>query len=302
LRTKRIQVFLRGGLGNQLFQYAFGLHLSNEAEKELILRSDLLPLGEDQIAGVSRWPNQLETFSHSGGTFARTHQPPKKTNLFGKIMQAQRMLGDHASWLLESFGIYAAENRAFKIGKPFRKKICFINGYASTSEYALLGRDQLLNEVKSLRAPSSAFQNLEEEAILLNPVMVHVRLGDYVALSNIYGELRESYFAQAIDLLEAKGYPVWIFTQDATGLPEPLLKALRPQKIIDSSLIQAPIENLIMMSLGRALICSNSTLSWWAAFLHRHPHQIVAPFFPDKTSIFTGTMTLDGWRVLDVNL
>jgi len=211
------------------------------------------------------------------------------------------MLGNHASWLLESLGIYAAENDTFKIRKSSAGIIWMINGYALTSQYALQGRDQLLKELKSLRAPSSAFQNLKEEAYLLNPVMVHVRLGDYVSLAEIYGELRETYFAQALALLGEKPGPVWIFTQDNTELPEPILKTLNPQKIIDSKTVASPIENLILMSLGRALICSNSTLSWWAAFLHRESDRVVAPFYHGKTSIFEQPMTLDGWRVIDAN-
>ena len=63
-KSSEVSVFLRGGLGNQLFQYSAGLKISRMTGKKLILRTDLLPIQEDKIGGISRWPNQISEFSH----------------------------------------------------------------------------------------------------------------------------------------------------------------------------------------------------------------------------------------------
>jgi len=113
MSRNEIRVFLRGGLGNQLFQYAMGLHFSVTQGRNLVLREDLFPDVEDEIDGVSRWPNQIRNFEHFGLYCATSHQPAFDTNLFGKFMQVQRMFGDSAPRLFRGFGTYGAQTPSF---------------------------------------------------------------------------------------------------------------------------------------------------------------------------------------------
>jgi len=301
MSRNEIHIFLRGGLGNQLFQYALGLHVSVTQDKDLVIREDLLPESEDHIAGVSRWPNQISHFEHSGQNWCRSHQPPFDTNIFGKYMQAQRILGDASPSLLRGFGIYGAEASGL-MGDEFSPySLRVINGYASTKRFAQAQKESISVQVHALKNPSRAFETLDSEIKATSPIVVHLRLGDYLSLSDIYGNISIEYLRKGLSVLLGSQRPVWVFTQHSEEVGADLLEAIAPERIVDSQALSSPLENMLLMSHGGGLICSNSSLSWWAAFLSNSQQNVVVPRYPGRTNAFGPTMTLDGWKVLDVD-
>lgn len=296
---REVHVFLRGGLGNQLFQYASGLAISSAHEKRLILREDLLPANEDSIGGISRWPNQVSLFRHSAEIRYRNHQPPFSTNSFGKAMAIQRAIGDLTPLILGKFGIHAAERRRIPGDISEFAKTNIVNAYMSHLNLVLVVKDQLARETKQIINASNNFRELSREAILKKPVMVHVRLGDYVGLGSVFGELGEDYFANALQ--NASSAPRWLFTQKESELPDVVRDAIQPERIIDGDFLPSSLENLVLMSLGSSLIASNSTLSWWSAILSSPDSRIITPFFPGKTNNFAPDVSLPSWIAINVD-
>jgi hypothetical protein len=301
VKSNEIHVFLRGGLGNQLFQYALGLHVSNTQGKDLVIREDLLPDNEDQIAGVSRWPNQIRNFEHSGQHFSRAHQPAFDTNLFGKFMQAQRMFGDSAPRLLRRFGIHGAETSTLQDDELVLKGLRVINSYASSKHFALAQQQHLIAQIQNVRNPSTTFGLLDTEIRSSKPIVVHLRMGDYFSLTDTYGSISTKFIREGLTHLSSSDRPpTWIFTQEGDALTQDLLDTIGPERVIDSKTLKSPLENLLLMSHGGGLICSNSTLSWWAAFLGGKNQNVVAPVYAGKTNAFNHQMILESWKVLDV--
>ncbi len=298
-KTKKlssVKVFLRGGLGNQLFQYALGLHESLRNNRKLVIREDLLPIETDQIAGVSRWPNQIKNFRHSGKIEGSTNQPPFATNFFGKYMQAQRIIGDYGMNSLAKLGVLASEKANFNYEIDTLPGLRVINSYASSKIFALKHRPLLVEQISDLINPSDDYQQLADEILEAAPVVVHLRMGDYLPLSQIYGTLTSGYLERALSQINTKtNTPIWVFTQDKGDIEDFMIETLKPARIIDSEKLRNPIENLLLMSKGRGLICSNSTFSWWAAFLKKNEEPVVVPTFDGKTNIFSASMRLDKW-------
>jgi len=302
MSRNEIHVFLRGGLGNQLFQYTLGLHISITEGRDLVIREDLLPKSEDQISGVSRWPSQIRDFEHSGQSFARSRQPAFDTNLFGKFMQAQRMLGDSAPGLLRRLGIYGAETSKFQDDRLVPEGMRVVNGYASSKQFALAQKQNLIAQVHKVRNPSLEFGALDAEMRLVKPLVIHLRMGDYLSLADIYGSISTDFVQQGIDSLTGSNRPAtWIFTQNSGELGQELLHTINPERVIDSRSLKSPLENMLLMSHGAGLICSNSTLSWWAAFFCAEGKNVVVPMYTGKTNVFSDEMILEGWRVVDVD-
>lgn len=294
-----IEVFLRGGLGNQLFQYASGLAISRSYSKRLVLREDLLPAKEDSVGGISRWPNQINLFSHSAQIRYRKHQPPFSTNAFGKTMAIQRALGDLAPSMVGRFGFHSAERRSLPGDISVFAKTRAINAYMSHLNLVLAVKNQLAIEIRQIVNPSSNFRELAHEAILKKPVIVHVRLGDYVGLGSVFGELEDVFFAKA--LRHSTSAPRWLFTQKESDLSDAVLSVIQPERIIDGDLLHSSIENLVLMSLGSNLVASNSTLSWWAAILSSRETRVVAPYFQGKINNFSPSLTLPNWILINAN-
>jgi hypothetical protein len=278
------------------------LHVSITQDKKLVIREDLLPESEDEIGGVSRWPNQISHFQHSGQNFTRSHQPESDTNLFGKFMQAQRMLGDSVPGLLLRIGIYGAETSGLLGDEFLTRNLRTINGYAASRFFALAQRQVISDQVHAIKNPSRTFESLDSEIRAKGPIVVHLRMGDYLSLAEIYGNISAKFIQEGLASLSGTDHPpTWIFTQNEDDLGRDLLETINPERVIDSKVLNRPIENLMLMSHGGGLICSNSTLSWWAAFLTVNQQSVIVPRYGGKANAFAPDTTLDPWTVLNVD-
>lgn len=300
IRRDELHVFLRGGLGNQLFQYGTGLYIAAEHRKKLVIRPDLLPLKEDKIGGVSRWPNQISSFRHSGEIRATGNQPESATNAFGKYMQAMRFFGDMVPTLSRAFGHIAGESSSQIPLNPQRVRL--INSYSPFKSLMWKIREQLSNEVSQIEQPSLAFLRLQERMLEENPIVVHLRQGDYKNLESIYGSLTPKYLSQGIESIRGKSGPecVWLFTDSHISKGSPYLESSNPTLIVGQEL--SALETLVLMGRGAGLVASNSSFSWWAAFLMNPALPVVAPFI--STAITNNfdrqTERFGDWTLIDI--
>jgi hypothetical protein len=291
-----IRVFLRGGLGNQLFQYAAGIFLARKQGTRVLFRTDLLPVEADSIGLVSRWPNQLSEFKGEGLMKHRKHQPKGSTHLISKLLQVIRVLGDLTPNFFLAFGVLTGErNTAPYFTNP--RKLRIIDSYCSSVVPAVELGEELRSQIRDITVPSASFLELANEAMNQKPIVVHVRLGDYQNFQHLYGEPQYESIAKVVKFhTQAHKVPVWLFTDSPDRVPEQILAKLGADKVIGPGDLERPIENLVLMSMGSALICSNSTFSWWAAFLMGTRGNV---FFPKTAGlpqeIFSRDMVIEGW-------
>ena len=298
----KLQVFLRGGLGNQLFQYSTGLYLAESFEKELVLRTDLLPISKDEVGGISRWPEQMSGFRHSGTLRNKANQPENSTNLFSKSMQAMRMLGDLSPSLTKRFNWLTSETK-YRLPDGL-ERITLINSYSSFKDFALENRSKLREQLSSLVDPSAMFLSNLAELKERNPIIVHVRRGDYIRLESIYGNLNSQYYSDAVEILREQGstHRTWIFTDSPDELPKHLVQCLAAERVIGPKEIPSPLETLVLMSMGSAIVGANSTYSWWAGLISQDGNPLVAPRISSaRTNNFSNEdERVPGWKVLNV--
>ena len=302
--SKELHVFLRGGLGNQLFQYSTGLALSAAQDRELVLRGDLLPEVEDSIGGVSRWPNQISDFHYSGTIQTKSYQPLGRTNWLGKSMQLMRLFGDKLPSLVAKMGWLASENGSSS-DPSLQRPVRLINSYSSSKNLAFSNRDKLRQEIGDIRGPSQKFLELTSEMQMSDVVAVHLRQGDYLNLSHIYGSSSLNFLKVAIEELKQIGFEpnIWLFTDTPDSTPKDVLDFLKPKKIIGPEVLPRPIENMFLLSKAKALIAANSSFSWWAALLTSAGTPVIAPRILDaKVNNFSMDLEPDeNWRTLNVS-
>jgi hypothetical protein len=302
-RLKEIQVFLRGGLGNQLFQYSTGMAISEITGKRLILRSDLLPEHQDSIGGVFRWPNQIDTFNHSAEIRVQSYQPHEKTNLRGKIMQGMRALGDQAPWVCSAVGWVSSENSVPVLPRKL-SRVRLVNSYVAFKQRAWAQRTRLRNEIRNLKDPSPEFIQTSKAMTSIRPIVFHIRQGDYLGLEHIFGNLSKGYYHSALKALNiaSSSAPKWIFSDSPNQISRSLLQVLKPDHVIGPREISKPVENLVLMSLGRSLIAANSTFSWWAGLIADEESQVIVPNIRSaKVNNFSrGIEPANNWIFIDL--
>ena len=100
------------------------------------------------------------------------------------------------------------------------------------------------------------------------PIMMHIRLGDYMKNQETIGALSRTYYLRALDLVRHHypRSPLWVFSDDPGQAASYLSGNPRgPIRFIAQPTHSTAAEAMTLMSFGSSLITSNSTFSWWAA-------------------------------------
>ena len=109
---------------------------------------------------------------------------------------------------------------------------------------------------------------------------MHMRRGDYFKVQSEFGILSEDYYQKALSILRNDGKicPVWVFTDSPELVQQKFIDTLGSgSKVILPPIESTPAESLSLMQYGSANIISNSTFSWWPAFLSKSSAQTVCP-------------------------
>ncbi|WP_126246410.1 alpha-1,2-fucosyltransferase [Chitinophaga rhizosphaerae] len=255
-----ILVQLKGGLGNQMFQYAAG--------RTLALRYDV-PLYLDK---GSYEPRQAAMYGLDG---LKIHAAAASENmiphpgLLGKVFN-RLAPASMRSILREAHFHY---DPAFEAVKP----PVYLKGYWQSWKYFAPVADVIREDFAfnidfspEILAKAEALRNS-------NSVAMHFRRGDYTSTSAAvyHGICEPEYYERA-----AARYPgatFYIFTNDPAWVKDNLPAGI-PYEILSGSLSSSQYEDLFLMSQCRHQVIANSSYSWWAAWLNRFPgKRITAP-------------------------
>lgn len=127
-------------------------------------------------------------------------------------------------------------------------------------------------------------------------IAVHVRGGDFLR-GNTFNLCGQKYYNEALrQFAEIK--PLYIFTDDGIYAK----KLFNNYKIagIVSHNIDESIKDMYMMSQAKRLVISNSTFSFWSAFLNTNAEIIVCPRYATKNENgYTNACFKSDWKIID---
>lgn len=262
---------LHDGLGNQMFQYAAARSVS--LKRGLPLKLDLHHYESHALRHYGldhfRIEAALALSEEAPVRFLPEHRRPK-TSLAGRVLRKMfpadpvPVYNEKKWWKYDS-GIFSGTGAVY------------LNGYWQAEKY-FSDIDQVIRDDFRLRAGFSAegaarARSMERE----NTVSVHVRRKDFVKKGIA---LPVGYYARAIDYLRQRdpGFRFHFFSDDLSWVRAHLLPLVSPDQRGEDSGGGADYEEMILMSQCRHHIISNSTFSWWAAWLCRRPGKtIIAP-------------------------
>jgi len=274
---------IRGRLGNQLFQYAMARTLALEHGTEL--RLDLthflfeeyecrLPVFKTQfrIAGLSEiGPGVLG--SHLARAVGRSGANGLMSKLDLGLVQT-----------FEDDRTYVRERPKF-VGydEASAKKIAgstgdlYLDGFWQSEKWFQSRRDSILKELKLRTEPPTVMREWMELMSVKGSVALHVRRGDYAqsGISNIYGVCDAAYYKRAEEAILARVERprVFVFSDDLAWAKDNL-KLKSEFTLVESGPLEEYHE-LVLMSCCENNIISNSTFSWWGAYLNRNPGKVV---------------------------
>ncbi|WXT99922.1 MAG: O-antigen biosynthesis glycosyltransferase WbnK [Catillopecten margaritatus gill symbiont] len=286
-----ITVSIVGGLGNQMFQYAFAYSVSKKTKKSFDI-----DISDFEDCEHCR-PYQLNIFKIKD-KFTHYRVKRKKRNLLNGIIKKIKII---AYKLLNRGYFYQEGNCHFDANVFNIKNNTYFSGYWQSELYFRESRNDLLKQF-TLKDPLHIKSQQYKEGILLNnAVSLHIRRGDYVESEEtnaFHGICSLGYYQEAVEYVtqnisEACFY---IFSDDLIWAKDNL-DFIKNKVFVDLDGSVPDHEEMYLMSVCKHNIIANSSFSWWGAWLNQNNEKIViAPkqWFND-TSINTTDVTPDDW-------
>jgi hypothetical protein len=289
----KVEVILNGGLGNQLFQLAAALSMGKDTD--IVLNSAAGESRTREQQGMEIAGFKLPTRVENSKKFSASFFVKKLSNLLLRL--STYSVSTLKLQLLHRKVLGAIEIVIGRIAYPQAKCVVpYGLGYSKLASQNLNSAVQIgyfqsykwasnlsvLSELMRLepKNPSLAFMKFQKLAIDEKPLIVHIRLGDYLKEKR-FGVPSKEYFANALNALwnEDKHGKIWLFSDRPTEAMEMFPHEFSSYVRLVEGAEMTSAENLQLMRYGHGYVISNSTFSWWGAFLtFNKDAKVVAPF------------------------
>ena len=266
-----VVVKLSGGLGNQMFQYAFGFILQQRFKikvkydfsfflnKKSIHNNIMI----DRVFKIGiEVANKKELNSLIG------------INRFRILRKIKKILN-----LNNSQYIYEDDQKDPIILND-KLNNCYFDGYWQNWEYLKDYKKEINKMFVFAPIISKNFNEIEKLILNKKSAIIHFRRGDYTDKKNkeIFCQLGKEYYQKAIQLMREKNKEIifYIFS-DNIELAKDFFAFEKNAVFININKGKYSYRDMYLMSLSKNIIISNSTFSWWAAWLGKNKNTIVAP-------------------------
>lgn len=292
-----IVVRLKGGLGNQMFQYALGRILSIKNNTELAFNIEAYEDKSPRMfkSNFAIRDYDLEVFNIKG-RIAKKSEIPLLYRMYGKgklmvlIDAVRRRVFKHRAQELytQRFNPYM-----LSLGKN-----SYIDGFFQSPKY-FIGYEDIIRQDFTLRnQPDTLIQEMYQDIVNHESLCIHVRRGDFVG-NRAHDVLQSDYYTNALSILEKqiKIEKIYIFSDDIQWCKDNM-NFNYPTCFVTEEYCGARGEgHMYLMSAGKNFIIPNSTFSWWGVWLSTYKDKlVVAPKIWSKDpNIDMGDLILEDW-------
>lgn len=260
-----IIVRLRGGLGNQLFQFAAGYALARHHGVEL--KSDLYtyrkhPLRKYELHHFNvslPEASREEVHQFTGSNFLDRYLNKKSNYFYSPKVFAQ----PHYHFYDDFFALPAP---------------LYLSGYWQSEKYFL----NVEESIRKMYRPAAPLDSRNEELIntvrSCESVAVHIRRSDYKN-GSFFQPMGLDYYRKALDEIKNKvGNPRYFIFSDDIAWTRQQFSELSDATFVDYNKGDDSFKDLLVMSSCKNQIIANSTFSWWAAWLNDNKQKtVIAP-------------------------
>ena len=280
-----IITYLSGGIGNQMFEYAFGRYLSYENNVSLKLDPYMLIDRSSNIKRYIKYPPRdycLDVF-----------------NIEATIASFKEIPFFYRHWFKGDLMVFLEQVRRKLLRNP-GKETCFnfdeskmslgpniyLEGLWQSQKYFSKIEDIIRKDFTFKEKFSDNINLLKEEIFSCDSLCIHVRRGDYVGNKH-HEVVNEEYYKNAIKKIEqfSKIDKIYVFSDDTVWCRDNLKFGYPTTFVSDEYTGKKSEGHLYLMSQCKNFIIPNSTFSWWGAWLSKNENKIVIvpkSWFADK--------------------
>lgn len=245
-------VIVTGGLGNQMFQYAYLLSLRSN--------------GINAIMDISYYD------------FFKMHNGYELEKVFGIKENYINAQGVHMYWLrtlnkIRPSILYTFDNSSYDASAITSPKQ-FIFGYWQDERY-FKGIEELVRTVFTFKDIDEVNMEYSLEMQESHSVSMHIRRGDYAQFGmHIVGE---DYYKKSIEKINSLvEHPFYYIFSDDMNVAEQIAKSMGiTYKLMSHNRGCNSYKDMFLMSQCKHNIIANSSFSWWGAWLNNNYSKIV---------------------------
>ncbi len=269
---KVIIINLEGGLGNQMFQFAFANLLAQKNNASVRIDCSFFNLKEKKLGFTPR-NFELNVFGNSYDEIT-----PTELSSFFKLSfvnKVKKKLG------LNYPKIYHEKSFEFNQEVLNIKLPVYLNGYFQSYKY-FEGYEEFIKELFSFPKTKIDFgtQTLFNDLKSKKTISVHIRRGDYVndkQTQQSHGNCSIQYYLDAFSYFEKimDDFTLVFFSDDTDWVKTNFENLPYPKLFINDNQNNDSWKDMYLMTACSHHIIANSSFSWWGAWLNSNPDKIV---------------------------
>lgn len=251
-------VKFQGGLGNQMFQYAFYIFLKRYCSD---VKADL----SVYTCGIDKRDFELEK------VFGILPQIATKEDIISIVGREDSKINRIIHrWKTHQRRITEKNFKLHQI-KPGSKY--WFDGYWQGEKWFSEVERQIREEF--VFKEDSSRKNIVDKIQECESVSIHVRFGDYLQNQDLYGKIcTKDYYEKAIQFIKKNvDMPVFFVFSDELDKAQELLGQSEDMIYVEKEDNNAM--DMRLMSMCKHNIIANSSFSWWSAWLNSNKEKIV---------------------------
>lgn len=301
-----IVVKIKGGLGNQMFEYAMARKFQLDyGIKKVAFETSVIGADQQRRLELSQFaffePSMIPA---APGRIVRMQEwfRKKMVSYFiaGRPEETAERRENYLSAFFALLGIVQRDHS--RVRESFWLKLhrnIYINGWFQEAALFEPDREVLLRDF-AYTAPGLADTEICRRIRTENSVCVHVRRGDYIN-HPVFDVCGAAYYCRAMERITqmVKNPVFFIFSDDIERVEREINF---PYPVVYVRDRHEACDELFLMRQCRHFILSNSTFSWWAQFLGEAVDKVVvAPAKWHRTDGTNRDIYMNEWILVDVD-
>lgn len=278
-RAAAVHVRIRGGLGNQMFQYAAARALALRHDCRVAFDLSFFDRPRNRRFELDRFPIQ-----------AQWKAPSLRRLPTGRLLRSLRCSVRGSVPYREPSEAY---DPAFQTLEP----PVDLTGYFFSDKYFEHESETIRRELQPPAATDAASRDIQAQMSCEESTSLHIRRGDYVSAkkpSERFWVCTLDYYRRAMERVGGDG-PVFVFSDDIPWAKENL-RAERRLVFVEADPAQDGLRDLWLMTHARHHIIANSSFSWWGAWLAGgHGVKVAPDMWYRDPAINTRDIVPDAW-------
>lgn len=265
-----IEIRIKGGLGNQLFQYAVGYAMTKRLHTDLVQDISFFP--RQTLRGY-----KLKSLKTDFTKTENVSSSMKAELVKNKYLNKYLRIRDHEVISLGQNKKYILETKSDMIGaiQSEKCKNLYIDGYYQSEKYFKTYRNELLRQYVPRYEAEEGYTDTLRKIETCNSVAVHVRRGDFLKAQNDPNPnhylLSALYYHNALDYSNTHiSNPTYFWFSDDINWVKQNFGLHDNFNFVSLHTSHADIDEMMLMKNCRHIITANSTFSWWAAWLNEN--------------------------------